>query len=225
MAREQPLPHLDPPKIEPRPLSQVFDFAGLLGYAATNDDLTRFLSCAIAIMHALRPRLDDDEGTKVNPHWAGFTPRNMAAEHARTIKQLRRAKRTGHNDHLRRKLKDGSRIDYASAVRLGLLGAGPPMPTVEAVQAAREACIKWPRGERFNTQWEAVRLAVINAAEWFWWLATPTVRGDKASQRLFILAMLEAADYDTEGLREHPERLYRDELVGPLLAFLLLAQR
>jgi hypothetical protein len=222
MAREQPLPHLDPPKIEPRPLSQAHDLEGLLGYAATNEDRTRFLSYAIAVMHACRPRLDDGERTKVNPYWAGFTPRNMAAELARIIKQLRRAKRTGHSDHLRRKLQDGSRIDYASAVRLGLFGDDPPMPTVEAVQAAREACIMWPRGERANPQWEAVRIAVINAAEYFWWLATPTVRGDKAFQRLFILAMLEAADFGTEGLREHPERLYRDEIVGPLLARLLL---
>jgi hypothetical protein len=224
MARERPLPHLDPPKVEPLPLSRAHDFAGFLGYAATNDDLTRFLSYAIAIMHACRPRLDDDQGTKVNPYWAGFTPRNMAAEHARTIKQLRRAKRTGHKDHLCRKLKDGSRVDYASAVRLGLLGADPPMPTIEAVQAARDACMKWPRGERFNPQWEAVRLAVINVAEWFWCLATPTVRGNKASQRLFILAMLEAAGFGTVALQEHSERLYRDEIVGPLLAFLLQAQ-
>jgi hypothetical protein len=221
MAREQPLPHLDPPKIEPRPLSQAHDFAGLLGYAATNDDLTRFLSYAIAVMHACRPRVDDGKRTKVSPYWAGFTPRNMAAELARIIKQLRRAKRTGDYDHLRRKLKDGSRIDCASAVRLGLLGTDPPVPDIEAVQAAREACIMWPRGERTNPQWEAVRLAVINVAEWFWWLATPTARGDKASQQLFILAMLEAADFGIEGLRQHPERLYRDEIVGPLLALLL----
>jgi hypothetical protein len=225
MAREQPLPHLDPPKIKPRPLSQGHDFAGLLGYAVTNSDLTRFLSYAIAVMRALRPRLDDGEETKVNPYWAGFTPRNMAAEHTRNIKQLRRAERTGQYDHLRRKLQDGSRIDYASAERLGLLGADPPMPTIEAMQAAREACIRWPRRERLNPQWEAVRYAVIHAAEWFWWLATPTMRGDKGSQRLFILAMLEAADYGTEGLREHSERLYRDEIVGPLLACLLLPRR
>jgi hypothetical protein len=221
MAREQPLPHLDPPKIEPRPLSQVHDFAGLLGHAATSDDLTRFLSYAIAIMRATRPWLDDKR-TKVNPYWAGFTPRAMAAEHARTIKQLRRAKRTGQDDHLRRKLQDGSRIDYTSGVRLGLLDADPHMPTIEAVQAAREACIIWPR---VNPQWEAVRIAVINAAYWFWLLAMPTVRGNKAFQQLFILAMLEAADFGTEGLRRHPERLYRDKIVGPLLAHLLLLRR
>jgi hypothetical protein len=48
------------------------------------------------------------------------------------------------------------------------------------------------------------------------------VHGVKASQRLFILAILEAADFGTEGLRQHPERLYRDEIVGTLLAHLLL---
>ena len=106
MAREQPLPHLDPPKIEPQPLSQAHDFVGLLGYAAGNDDLTRFLSYAIAVLHAARPW--EDERKKLRPYWAGFTPRAMAAEHARTIKQQRRAKRTGQDDHLRRKLEDAN---------------------------------------------------------------------------------------------------------------------
>jgi hypothetical protein len=220
MAREQPLPHLDPPKIEPQPLSQAHDFVGLLGYAAGNDDLTRFLSYAIAVLHAARPW--EDERKKLRPYWAGFTPRAMAAEHARTIKQQRRAKRTGQDDNLRRKLEDATRIDYASAVRLDLIGADPPIPSVEAVQAAREACIAWGR---INPQWEAVRLAVIHAADWFRQLAAPTVRGDKAFQLLFVLAMLEDAGYGVEGLRRHPERLYRDEIVGPLLALLLRAQR
>ena len=66
MAREQPLPHLDPPKIKPRPLSQAQDSAGLLGYAASNNDLTRFLSYAIAILYAFRPWLYGAR-TKVNP--------------------------------------------------------------------------------------------------------------------------------------------------------------
>jgi hypothetical protein len=221
MAREQPLPHIDPPKIEPRPLSQAHDFPGLLGYAAGNDHLTRFLSYAIAVLRAVRPWEDDKRNT-LRPYWKGFTPRAMAAEHARTIKQQRRAKRTGQDDQLRRKLQDPSRIDYASAVRLGWHVADSPMPSVEAVQAAREACLAWGR---INPQWEAVRLAVIFSAYWFWLLAAPTVRSDKALQLSFVLDMLEDAGYGVEGLRRHPERLYQDEIVGPFLALLLRAQR
>ena len=62
-------------------------------------------------------------------------------------------------------------------------------------------------------------MAVIMASAWFRIAVRPELRTDKTAQREFILAVMSAAGLPTLGLRGHPERLDRDEIIGPSLAW------
>jgi len=202
MARPQPLLHFDQPKVELRQLTpmQARDFARLLYVDTLPDFVARYLESVIAITHTCRPL------TK------GFNPRDMAAEHQRTLKQLSR----GLVDYVWQKIQDPSRIDYASHTRLQpLLVARPPADELRrTIEACQQELVAWPG---IKPQWEAVKLAVIFLAP-MWVFASPPVRGDKRCQRLFILAGLEACGFRTDGLRKNPRRLDRDEVIGPVLA-------
>jgi hypothetical protein len=77
-----------------------------------------------------------------------------------------------------------------------------------------------PQEKRFNAHWEAVKMAVIMTSIWLRIAGRPELRADKTAQREFVLAALAAAGVPTLGLRQHPERLDRDDTLGPWLAWL-----
>jgi hypothetical protein len=202
MARPQPLPHFDQPKIELRRLTpmQARDLARLLYVDTLPDFVARYWESVVAITDACRPR------------WKGFTPRVMAAEHQRILKYLSR----GLVNYVLREIQDPSRIDYAAHTRLQPVLA--TRPSADELRRTIEACqqelVAWPG---IKPQWEAVRLAVIFLAP-IWVFAWPPVRGNMRCQRLFVLAGLEACGFRTDGLRKNPRRLDRDEVIGPVLA-------
>lgn len=157
-------------------------------------------------------------------HFAGVTPRIMTAEHRRNIKHLRREERTGRRaNETRARLQNPCCLDHVSHARLAPLAADPETPPSElrrAVEMCLEQTAAWPHGERFNPRWEAVRMAVIMASAWLRVAGRPELRADKIAQREFILAALAAAAMPTLGLRQHPERLDRDDILGPWLALM-----
>jgi rubrerythrin len=61
-------------------------------------------------------------------------------------------------------------------------------------------------------------MAVIMASGWFQVAGRPELRADKTAQREFVLTAMAAAGLPTLGQREHPQRLDRDEILGPWLA-------
>lgn len=152
------------------------------------------------------------------------TPRIVAAEYRQTIKDLRREERTGRrDDEIRARLQNPYCVDQLSYADLASLAANPDTEAHElrrAVEACMERTAAWPRGERFNPRWEAVRIAVIMASAWFRGAGRPELRADKAVQREFVLAVMAKAGLLTSGLRRNPGRLDHDEILGPWLAFL-----
>jgi len=61
-------------------------------------------------------------------------------------------------------------------------------------------------------------MALVMASTWFRIACRPELRADKAAQRKFVLTAMSAAGLSTLGLRVHPERLDRYEVLGPWLA-------
>jgi hypothetical protein len=157
-------------------------------------------------------------------HFAGFTPRDMAAEHEQTIKHLRREERTGRRDNeIRARLQAPNCLDQVSYPHLAPLAADPDTSASELRQAV-EMCLEqtaaWPQGERFNPRWEAVKMAVIMTSAWFRVAGRPGLRADKTAQREFVLLAMAKAGLSTLGLRQNPGRLDHDDILGPWLAFL-----
>ena len=148
----------------------------------------------------------------------------MAAEHEQTIRDLRREERTGCRDSdIRARLQAPNCLDHMSYQHLAPLAADPGISASklrQAVEQCLERTAAWPRGERFNSRWEAVKMAVIMASAWFACASEPELRADKTAQREFVLLVLEKAGVPTLGLRQNPGRLDHDRILGPWLAFL-----
>jgi hypothetical protein len=53
---------------------------------------------------------------------------------------------------------------------------------------------------------------------WFRVAGRPELHADKIAERKFVFAVMAKAGLPTLGLRQHPERLDRDEILGPWLA-------
>jgi hypothetical protein len=151
------------------------------------------------------------------------TPRDMVAEYQRTIKRLHREERTGRRDNeIRARLQNPFCLDHVSHPHLAPLAADPDTSASElrrAVESCLERTAAWPRRARFNPRWEAVKMAVIMASAWFRVAGRPELHTDKTAQREFVLTAMAAAGFPTLGLRGHPERLDRDEILGPWLAW------
>jgi hypothetical protein len=152
---------------------------------------------------------------------ANVTPKDIAAGYELAVDRLRREERTGiPDDEIRARLQNPFCLDHVFGPHVRALAANPGTSASEVRQAV-EACLAhiaaWPQGERFNPRWEGVRMAVLMASAWFREAGRPEWRTDKSAQREFILAALNRAGAPTEGLRRHPERLDRDEVLGPWL--------
>jgi len=212
MARHQPLQPGDVPNVQPVSLSadDRRSFSTWVDPKAIDDPvfgLPKLIGCI-----------------REASHFAGPTPRNMAAEQKRTIKHLCREERTGRRDNeIRTRLQNPFCLDHVSYPHLAPLAANPDTSASELRQAV-ESCLKqtaaWPQGERFNPRWEAVKMAVIMASAWFRVAGRPELRVDKTAQREFVLSAMAKAGLPTLGLRRNPERLDRDDTLGPWLAFM-----
>jgi hypothetical protein len=161
------------------------------------------------------------------------TPKDMAEGYKHAIERLRREERTGiRDDEIRARLQNPFCVDHLSYPHLSQLAADPGASASElreAVESCLERTAAWPQEKRFNPRWEAVRMAVSMASAWYAMAGRPELRASKAAQRGFILAALDRAGLPTQGLRQHPERLDCDEVLGPslerLLAFGALSTR
>ena len=156
--------------------------------------------------------------------FTGFTPRIMEAGYEGAIDRLRHEERTGIRDNeIWARLQNPCCLDHVSYPYLAPLAADPRV-SASTLRHAVELCLEqtaaWPRGERFNPRWEAARMATIMASAWLGVAGRPELRADKTAQREFALAVKARAGLPTLGLRRHPERLYRDEILGPWLAFI-----
>jgi hypothetical protein len=160
---------------------------------------------------------------------AHVTPKDIAEGYKRAIERLRREERTGiRDDEIRMWLQNPFCVDHVSYPDLASLAANAGVSASElrqAIEASLERTIAWPQGKRFNPAWEGVRMAVSMASAWYATAGRPELRANKAAQRGFILAALDRAGLPTQGLRQHPKRLDRDEVLGPSLERLLALGR
>jgi hypothetical protein len=152
---------------------------------------------------------------------ANVTPKDIAEGYERAIERLRQEERTGiRDDEIRMWLQNPSCVDRVSYPDLAPVAANPGVSASElrqAVEICLERTVAWRQGERFNPAWEGLRMAVSIASAWYATAGRPELRATKAAQRGFILATLHRAGLPTEGLRQHPGRLDRDEVLGQWL--------
>jgi hypothetical protein len=211
MARYQPLKPGVVPIVQPVPLSA--------------EDRKRF-STWVDLTVAYNPIFNLPQligCVQIAFHFSGLTPRIMAAEHERTIKHLRREEQTGRrNNEIRARLQNPFCLDFnISEPCLPPLAANPDTSARElreAVEWCLEQTRAWPQGERLNTLWEAVRLAVMIISGWFRVAGRPELHADKIAERKFVFAVMAKAGLPTKGLCQNPARLYRDEILGPWFA-------
>jgi hypothetical protein len=196
MPRERPeLTLITVPKIaREQPLSQMHDWAGLLGFSklANEDaeDLAHFVALARVTPSAV----------------VGLTRRRGIAQLKRWAKKLRHEQRTGvRNEYLRRLMTDPSLgLDTVTFLRLAPLVAAPASELAAAVETRTRELELEPDTD---PQHEALVSAGGVALLFFLVCAANSVRDEPGAWWRFALAFLDAAGLPTDGLYQHPERL------------------
>ena len=208
MPRPPPLGLISIPKIERKqPLSQMRDWAALLGFSKLANEVAEELAHAIALARVTSPF--NDTPTIV----AGLTRRRRIAGLKCFAKKLHREQQTGvRNEYLRRLMADPRLgLDTVTFLHLEPLTAAPASELLAAVETRMR---ELERERDFDAQHEALESAG-GAALWFFLVcAADGVRDEMAAWWRFVLAFLRTAGFPTEGLYQHPERLRRllDEL-------------
>ena len=196
MPREPPeLTLISIPQIERgRPLSQMHDWAGLLGFSKlANEDaeeLAHFIGLAEAAPDAVK----------------GLTPRRTAATLRRFAKKLRWEQITGQtNTSVRQKLANPSLgLDINSFLLLAPLAGAPAAQLLAAIEARQRELERLPRR---SPQRDALESAG-GAAVWFFLVhAADSVRDEPGGWWRFVVAFLDVAGFPTEKLHQHPESL------------------
>jgi hypothetical protein len=195
MPRPAPLKPTNIPQVERKQrLSQLHDFAGLLGFATLPDDVADELAHTFALMRVSLPLV------------AGLTRKRCAAELKRCAKGLRREQRTGRlNVALRERLADPRLgFDTDTFLRLEPLTAAPTSELLAAVETHRLELTRLPQ---VSPQRQA-RESAGGVALWFFMVfAADGVRDEPGAWWRFVLAALDATGFPTVKLYEHPESL------------------
>lgn len=195
MPRPAPLRLISIPQVErEQRLSQLHDFAGLLGFATFPDGVAGELAHIFALMR------------ETSSVVVGLTRKRQAAELKRCAKKLRREQRTGRlNMGIRQLLADPRlRLDTETFLRREPLTAAPTSQLLAAVEACQR---KLERQPRIDSQRQA-RESAGGAALWFFLVyAADRVCDEPGAWWRFVLAALDANGFPTAKLYEHPEDL------------------
>jgi hypothetical protein len=177
-----------------QPLSQMHDWAGLLGFSRLPNEDAENLAHFIAL-------------ARVTPSAVvGLTRRRWIAQLKRWAKKLRHEQRTGvRNEYLRRLMADPSLgLNTMTFFRLAPLAAAPASELLAAVETRRRELELEPDTD---PQHDSLISAGGVALLFFLVYAATSVRDEPGACWLFVLAFLDAAAFPTEGLYQHPERL------------------
>jgi hypothetical protein len=178
MPRQPPeLTLISIPRIERgKSLSQMYDFAGLLGFSKLRDDVAGELSHIIALAEAGADAVE------------GLTPRKRAATFKRYAKKLRREQMTGRSNSSVRLLLSDPRLglDTETFLLLEPLAAAPVTELLAAVEARQRDL---DRQSRTSPQREAL-VSAGGAAVWFFLVhAGDNVRDEPGAWWRFVLAV------------------------------------
>jgi hypothetical protein len=210
MPRTPPLKPISIPQVaREQRLSQLHDFADLLGFKTFPDGVADELARVFAVMRETTSAV------------VGLTRKRQAAELKRYAKKLRREQQTGRrNIKIRQQLADAHLhltifksapevgapcgLDIETLVRLGPLTAAPTAELLAAVEACQRRLEQLPR---INPQRQA-RESAGGAALWaFLVYATDSKREEQGAWWRFVLDALDATGFPTAKLYEHPEDL------------------
>jgi hypothetical protein len=195
MPRPPPLGLINVPQIaRGQPLSQAHDFAGLLGFSKFPDGVAEELAHSIALARATPAAV------------TGLTRKRIAAELKRYAKKLRQELLTGqHNAYLRRQLAE-ARFGWGieSFPHLAALAAAPTAKLLAAVEQRQREINELPQ---VSPQRQALESAGGIALWLFVVYAADSIRDVPGAWWDFVLAFLDAAEFPTEKLRQHPESL------------------
>jgi hypothetical protein len=196
MPREPPeLTLVSIPQIERgRPLSQMHDWPGLLGFSRLENEVAEELAHFIGFTEAAPAAVE------------GLTPRRTAATFKRFAKKLRWEQITGQtNTSVRQRLANPRLgLDIDSFLRLAPLAGAPASQLLAAIETRQRELEQMPRR---SPQRDALESAG-GAAVWFFLVhAATSVRDEPGAWWKFALAMLDAAGFPTEKLHQHPESL------------------
>ena len=203
MTRHQPLEHYDLPRIVPRPLSQAYDWAKLLGW----DLLPDWIAATLTDFRARMP--------VTQRIVAGYTPGRVEADMRRIGRDLRRDGRNGWRaTEARQKVADPSTLPWDFHERLAPLAGRPADELREAVEAVGREIAALPPT---NPQWEHAFGTAACLIGIYFATANPASRSDAGAWK-FVLAMFDSVGLPNGGLRRNPRRL-RNSL-RPLLAMM-----
>jgi hypothetical protein len=211
MPRPPPLTLIDIPQVERnQPLSQMHDWAGLLGFSKLSDEIAKDIAHAMALARETPAVV------------AGLTLRRQADQLKRFGKALRR-ERPGHSEFKVRQLLADPRFGFDTKIFLRLLPlVGAPTAVLLAeVEACRREIADLPR---LSPQ-RGARMSAGGAAVWiFLNYASAEAIADSSAWWQFVLAFLDACDFPTDKLYQHPEDLrpLLDTMRGQLLGSELL---
>jgi hypothetical protein len=194
MPRPSPLTLIDIPQVEPKqPLSQMHDFASLLGLSKLPDEVARELAHCIA------------QARETPALVAGLTRQRQAAELKRIAKKLRR-ERPGHPEIKVRQLLADPRFGFDTEIfsRLAPLASAPTAVLLAEVEACRREIAGLPR---LSPQRGAGTSAGGTAVWFFLTYAAAEAVSDPNAWWQFVLAFLDTASFPTEKLYQHPEDL------------------
>jgi hypothetical protein len=196
MPRERPeLTLIDIPQIKrKKPLSQMYDWAALLGFSRLENEHAEELSHVIALAEA---------GPRVV---AGLGRKRTAATLKRFAKKLRREQLTGRPNLDVRRLFAEERLglDTDTFLRLAPLAGAPGSQLLAAIETRHGELERLPRR---SPQRDALESAGGAAVLFFLVRAGDNVRDEPGAWWKFVLAVLAAAGFPTEKLHQHPESL------------------
>jgi len=203
MSRHQPSGHVDLPRIVPRPLSQAYDWAALLGWdalpAATAANIADFATRMPVTQRIM----------------AGFTAGKAVAELNHISRELRRDGRRGWRaSEARQRLADPGTLPIVFHERLAPLTGQPADALCKALGTVAREIAALPRT---NAQWEHTKLTAACALGMYWMAANPASRSPEAAWE-FALAIMDSGALPTTGLRRNPGRL--KEFLGPVLTLM-----
>jgi hypothetical protein len=194
MPRPPPLTLVDIPQVDRnQPLSQMYDWAGLLGLASLPDEAAREMALAIALAREALARV------------LGLTLRRQADQLKRFGKALRR-ERPGHPEIKVRQLLATPNFGWDVEIyeRLAPLAGAPTAVLAAEVESCRRHLIGM---REVDPQFRALVSAGGVATTFFLTYAADDISNKPDAWWKFVLAFLDTADFKTEALREHPERL------------------
>jgi hypothetical protein len=196
MPREPPeLTLISIPQIERgRPLSQMHDWAGLLGFSKLANEDAEELAHFIALAEAGQDSVE------------GLTPRRIAATFKRFAKKLRWEQITGQtNASVRQRLANPRLgLDIDSFLLLAPLAGAPASQLLAAIETRQR---ELERMLRRSPQRDALESAGGAAVLFFLVHGADNVRDEPGAWWRFVLAFLDGAGFPTEKLRQHPESL------------------